>query len=160
MVRLEAAALALVVLGACGSPVVTDASSSADSRPASSGIIETTLPNPPSLVLSVSNQSFADDPIGIVVTIDGREVVRDQFAVEDQHHWVTYELVFAPGSHAITLESDTGVTRTATFEVAAAKQRWAAISYWYDPPDPARHGRPVVPRSFELVLSDDPIGFA
>ena len=118
-----------------GSPVVTDASSSADSRPASSGIIETTLPNSPSLVLSVSNQSFADDPIGIVVTIDGREVVHDQFVVEDQHHWVTYELAVAPGFHAITLESDTGVTRTATFEVAAAKQRWAAISYWYDPPD-------------------------
>ena len=59
----------------------------------------------------------------------------------------------------ITVESDTGVTRTATFEVVAAKQRWAAISYWYDPPGPAQHGAPVVPRSFELLLSDEPIGF-
>jgi hypothetical protein len=110
--------------------------------------------------LSVSNQSFADDPVRITVLIDGQPAVDDLFAVGSQHNWVTYQLDIPAGTHEVAMASDTGVTATATFETPTTGQRYGVVNYWYYPPDPAHPGADVTPRSLEFSFAAEPIGFA
>ncbi|HEU5107094.1 MAG TPA: hypothetical protein VFT95_00815 [Micromonosporaceae bacterium] len=106
---------------------------------------------PPNLVLYVSNQSFADDPVGIRVEIDDRVVVDDSFAVENQHTWIKYELTVPAGAHTIRATSDTGATASHQLELPAGEIRWAVFHYWYYPPD--------TPRSLSFRVDDQPTGF-
>ena len=106
---------------------------------------------PPNLVLYVSNQSFADDPVGIRVEIDDRVVVNDSFAVENQHNWIKYELTVPAGSHTIRATSVTGATASHELELPTGENRWAVFDYWYYPQD--------TPRSLSFRVDDQPIGF-
>lgn len=179
-------AAAMIVLGGCGAATQPNASapspastgpmapptSSPQPAPESTAAPPTTIglepstPAPtepaerPNLTLHVSNQSFADDPVEIVVTIDGTEVVRDTFFVESQHNWITFELAVAPGRHELSMTSSTGVRQTATLEMPADAHRWAVVDYWYYPPDPDQPGSGTTPRSFTFSVDDEPMYFA
>jgi hypothetical protein len=82
------------------------------------------------LTLYISNQSFADDPVHISVTIDGVELIDADFAVEGQHNWIDFPVELPGGEHEIVATSDTGVTRTETFTSSTTKQKYAVLDYW------------------------------
>lgn len=103
------------------------------------------------LVLMVSNQSFEDDAISLWMGIDGIQLAADRYEVRDQHTVTTYLVRgLPPGSHELTVESDTGVSHTATVTINEGAPRWAYVTYWYYPDDGA--GRYV-----NVLESDDPI---
>jgi hypothetical protein len=106
----------------------------------------------PNLVLYVSNQSFADDPVGIRVELAGQVVVDSLFRVESQHTWVEHRLTVPAGTHQIEVTSTTGVVSTHDLVVPRSETRWVVIEYWYYPGDTAR--------SFTFHVSDQPVAFA
>ena len=85
------------------------------------------------LTLSVSNQSSAEDPIELAITIDGFRAVAGQFAWQGGHNWIEYELPLSIGRHDITIATPEGVTRRATFEIPDNGQLWGVVNYWYAP---------------------------
>jgi hypothetical protein len=110
--------------------------------------------------LLVSNQSFADDPVGITISIDGDVVVDDEFSVGAQDNWIAFELRVPPGEHELTMRSSTGVEADAAVSIAAGRHRWASVAYWYSPPDRDRARADETPRSFSLTVNDEPIALA
>jgi hypothetical protein len=110
-------------------------------------------PPPPAgnVTLYVSNQSFDRSPVDIRVEIDGREVVRGDFAVEDQHNWVEYTLRLEPGRHTVRARSHAG---DAVLEktLLVRGRTWVVVDYWCC-------GEPNDPR-FTFYASRKPIGFA
>jgi myo-inositol catabolism protein IolC len=109
------------------------------------------MPESTNLVLYVSNQSFADDPVGIRVEIDGRVVVDGVFAVDSQHTWIEYPLTLPAGTHPVRATSTTGVVSTHDLVLPEDETRWAVLEYWHYPDD--------TPRSFTFHISDRPVGF-
>jgi hypothetical protein len=108
------------------------------------------------VVLYVSNQSFAIDPVDIEVAIDGQVVVAEEFPVRDQHHNVPFRLRLAPGRHRFSATSRKGeATLTGAFVVDG--KHWGALCYWYYP-DTTRGTAPT-PRKFSFVMRDEPIVF-
>jgi len=103
------------------------------------------------LTLQVSNQSFDDDPVGITVDLDGDVIVDDEFSVGAQHNWVTFEIPVAPGDHELTMRSSTGAEAREALSMPAAGHLWAVVGYWYSP---------QTPRSFSIIVDDEPIGTA
>lgn len=112
------------------------------------------------LTLFVSNQSFADDPVGIIVRIDGDVVVDEEFPVKAQDNWIAFELRVPPGEHEVTMSSTTGVEADAALSIPAGGRRWASIAYWYKAPDPDRARSGHTPRSFSFTVDDEPIALA
>jgi hypothetical protein len=92
------------------------------------------------LTLSVSNQSVAEDPIALEVTIDGFRAVADEFAWEGGHNWIEYELPLTVGRHDITITAPGGVMKRASFEIPDNGQLWAVVNYWYAPAGPTSSG--------------------
>ena len=82
------------------------------------------------LVLYVSNQSFDDEEVGLLVVVDGVTVVDGDFHVEDQHNWISFPLDLSPGAHEITAESDSGATLSESFEVPGDQPRFAIVDHW------------------------------
>jgi hypothetical protein len=103
------------------------------------------------LTLYVSNQSFDDPNVQIAVSIDGVVVVDQNFAVEGQHNWITFEPDVPPGDHTLTATSNTGAELTVEFATKAGQPQWAVVNYWWYPGDG--------PREFTFDISDEPIGF-
>jgi len=102
--------------------------------------------------LYVSNQSFDDPTVRIAISIDDQVVVEQDFDVEGQHNWITFEPEIGPGDHTLSAVSDTGAEYTVDFVVPAAEPRWAVVDYWWYPEQGARQ--------FTFDISDKPIGFA
>ena len=87
-------------------------------------------------VLMVSNQSFEDDPVGLQISIDGQVVADDRYDVGSQHTVTTYVVRgLAPGSHELSVTSDTGVSFVSTVTAAEGRPRWTYLTYWYYPDD-------------------------
>ena len=104
--------------------------------------------------LWVSNQSFEDDPVAIVIEIDGVQVVDNSFEVGSQHNWVSFMIDgLEPGEHTLTAISDTGATFEQVFTLPPDEPRWMVIDYWYYPDD-------AEGRHFTFSESDEPIYFA
>ena len=108
------------------------------------------------VMLYVSNQSFEDDEIGIVVTLDGTEIIDREFDVGDQHTWIPFRVRLPPGEHTLEAASSTGVTFTTRFEATDTATRYAVLDYWYYPPDD--YGSST-PRKFGFMIQDEPVGF-
>jgi hypothetical protein len=97
-------------------------------RPASAVEVSSGL-----LTLSIDNQSSAESRIDIEVTIDGLDVVSDEFTWTGGHDPTEYELPLTVGRHDIAITTSTGVVRRASFEIPTNGQLWALINYWYAP---------------------------
>ena len=119
----------------------------------------TVTEQPRTLTLHVSNQSFVDDPVGITISIDGETVVDNDFYVEGQHSWITFELAVSPGDHELVMTSSTGVTQAASLIIPAEGHRWAVVNYWFYPADLDHQGGGQTPRSFTFTVDDEPISF-
>ncbi len=108
-------------------------------------------------VLSVSNQSFAIDPVDILIEIDGEHVIDGDFAVGSQHTWKRYVLRLSPGRHTLTARSSRGEASLVESFVVPDDRRWAALSYWYSTD---AYGSPPEPKHFEFRIYDKPVKFA
>ena len=176
--RLLIAALVVATTSACGNgtdstelnvsaPIgtVTTSPAAASSTPAPRTMHEpaveatTVTEQPRTLTLYVSNQSFADDPVGITISIDGETVVDNDFYVEGQHSWITFELAVSPGDHELVMASSTGVTQAASLVIPAEGHRWAVVNYWFYPADLDHPGGGQTPRSFTFTVDDVPVSF-
>lgn len=82
------------------------------------------------LVLYVSNQSFDDSDVRLVVTVDGAVVVDDDFQVEGQHTWIEFNLAMPAGAHEVSATSDSGATLSETFQTPGTAPRYAVLDYW------------------------------
>lgn len=162
---LPAFALAMSVLAGCGDETVTDPGPEAGGPSASgpsSGPSSGPLSDPPAdvrvvgedearLQLFVSNQSFVDDPVRITVSIDGIEVVDQEFVVEGQHTWVSFPLALPPGRHELVATSGTGARLTEQLRTGE-RRRYAVINYWnYQDEDG---------RFLDWRIQDEPVAFA
>jgi hypothetical protein len=107
--------------------------------------------NTPPFTLYVSNQSINDPTVGITITIDGDVVVAEDFDVEGQHNWITFEPDIDPGDHTLTAVSDTSAELTIEFSIPAGEPRGAVVNYFFHPNDG--------PPEFAFRITDGPIGF-
>jgi hypothetical protein len=104
--------------------------------------------------LYVSNQSFAIDPVDIVVVIDGKCVVSQLFKCKDQHNWQKFCLSLAPGTHRLEVRSKIGDTQLSrSFEVS--DKHWAVLNFWYYPKDAFK----PMDRQFSFDIQDEPMYF-
>ena len=124
-VRVGVTVLVLAVLAACAetvggspseAPATASAGQDADGAP---------------VTLEVSNQSFDDPSVELVIVIDGTVVVDQQFAVKDQHNWVTFELSLPAGDHELVATSDSGLEESFTFTTVEGEPRWLVLNYWW-----------------------------
>jgi hypothetical protein len=114
--------------------------------------------SPSAVMLYVSNQSFEDSTVDIIVTLDGDPIIDRDFDVSNQHNWIPYLIRLAPGAHTLTASSSTGASFETLFETTDVGTRYAVLSYWHYPADD--NGRNFTPRSFTFEIQDDPVGFA
>lgn len=103
------------------------------------------------LHLWVSNQSFIDDPARITVTIDGIEVVDQEFDVEGQHNWQLFPIALPAGEHRLEVVAGDGTTLAETFRTRAERPRYAVVDYFHYEED-----GPQV----SWMVQDDPVAFA
>lgn len=114
-------------------------------------VIPQPTPPPPPFTLYVSNQSFEDPTVAITISIDDVVVVDENFDVEGQHNWISFEPDIPPGEHVLHAVSDTGAEFTSDFTIPEGEPRWAVIDYWFYPDEG--------PRNFTFSISDEPIAF-
>ena len=103
------------------------------------------------VLLYVSNQSYEDPDIQVIVTIDGEVVVDDQFSVDNQHNWVPHLLELSPGEHRLRAESSTGAIFDGTFKTLPGQPRWAVLNYWNESGEEGMR--------FVLTSYDEPVAF-
>lgn len=82
------------------------------------------------LLLSVSNQSYLDDPVVITIEIDGVQVVSESFEVRNQHHSVRFPLQLGLGPHVVHVTTDMGVTIDERFALQEGPRSHASVSYY------------------------------
>ncbi len=101
------------------------------------------------LILYVSNQSFAINPVEIKVFIDGRKVIDDKFKIRYQRNWRKYQFELARGTHRLRIESTNGdVTWEEPFDIT--RKQWGVINYWCQPKDAESVVTAVRKITFEL----------
>lgn len=118
------------------------------------------IPKNDNFILYISNQSFAVNPVDIMVFIDGSIVVDQEFDVAGrkmaQHSWERFQFSLPPGKHTIRAVSSKGETQLEQdFDIV--NDHWAVINYWYYPE--VTGGAGPTPRSFEFTIKDEPILF-
>lgn len=107
--------------------------------------------------LYVSNQSFALSPVDIMIEIDGKVVVRENFDVGNQHIWKSFTLSLTKGKHRLKASSTKGEAELLEeFEVNG--EHWAVVDFWYKPE--IVNGAIKTPKHFGFRISDRPFLFA
>lgn len=105
------------------------------------------------LHLYVSNQSFADALIPLRVYVDEVQVVIGDFAVEDQHNWLLFDIEVPVGARTLRASSFSGRNSASlTQQIDLPGERWAVLNYWYAPNDPES-------AHFRLRVSEQPPAF-
>jgi hypothetical protein len=100
--------------------------------------------------LYVTNQSFEDPVVRVVVDVEGQTVVDQAFDVCGQHNWVAFPLALPTGWHDLSISTHGDVvTRTRVDVPPSPGKRWVVVSYWTDPE-----------RSVDVNVSSEPVGFA
>lgn len=105
-------------------------------------------------VLHVSNQSNAIDPVDITVWIDGKCVIRDDFALIDGSNWRAFRLSLARGEHELVAKSEKGnATLRTSFFVSPPRwgSEYAALCYVYRP-----ELKTPIPRQLSFHLQEQP----
>jgi hypothetical protein len=101
------------------------------------------------LILYVSNQSFAINPVEIKVFIDGRKVIDDKFPIRYQRNWRKYPFELTKGTHHLRIESANGdAIWEETLDIA--RKQWGVINYWCQPKDAESLANAVKKITFEL----------
>lgn len=100
--------------------------------------------------LYVCNQSLSISPIDILIEIDGKVVVQEEFEVGRQLNWKTFDLRLSPGNHTIRVSSDKGEALLSE-EFFIDGEYGAAVQYWYYP----ESHRFATARHFRFSLLDD-----
>lgn len=138
----------LVVLAGCSRSGVTQLSESASPTPSRQPSGARAQGN---FTLYVSNQSFAEPAVDVVVTIDGVQVVSQTFEVKNQHNWVPFTQRLAAGRHSLVARTRSGRATFSRSFVTGARN-WAVVDYWCcDAADGGPH--------FTFNLSDRPLAF-
>lgn len=106
--------------------------------------------SPPGLMLVISNQSFEDPDVELIVTVDGEVVVDRSFAVESQHTFISYRLPLAAGDHQVAVSADTGATHERVVTLGA-EERHMYVGF--------SGGDSESPDAFSVSESDKPLGF-
>lgn len=104
--------------------------------------------------LYVSNQSYENKKVDILVKLDGAPVLHEYFRVRNQHKWKEFKLQIPNGTHKLEAVSQKGsATLERLFEVNG--KRWAVLDYCYGKENGHQCPSPVL----NLKVSDSPIGF-
>jgi hypothetical protein len=110
-----------------------------------------------SIAIWVSNQSFEDPSVDMIVEVDGEVVAEDTYHVEGQHTWIHYEVPVGPGFHEIVVDTPSG--DDVAWNTGAEAGNGVVVSWWglatYEDDD--EQTEPVV-----LSVHDDceTVGFA
>ncbi|NVN92083.1 MAG: hypothetical protein HXX11_15985 [Desulfuromonadales bacterium] len=104
--------------------------------------------------LYVSNQSYENKNVDILVKLDGAPVLHEYFRVGNQHKWKEFKLQIPNGTHKLEAVSQKGrAMLEQLFEVNG--KRWAVLDYCYGKGEGHKCPSPVL----NLNVSDSPIGF-
>jgi len=85
---------------------------------------------PSTFTLTVSNQSFDIDPVDILVKIDGKTVIDDEFLVKQQHNYQDFEFDLNPGIHTLYAESIKGKYQLKE-KFTIRNELWAWLDFQY-----------------------------
>ena len=82
-----------------------------------------------SLVLHVSNQCFEIDPVDIRVNINKKQLIDEEFFVQNQHSWKKFVVKLPRGKHEILIQSKN--TDSILFEEIEIRGEnlWALIDF-------------------------------
>lgn len=131
--RLLPVAVAVLLFAACGTadthPRTSEAhdvsvDTASDAQPGR------TFPSEHDVFLDVSNQSFFDPDVQIVIRGGTNTYVDASFPVEGQHHVVQYPLTLGVGTHRLTLSSDSGAVEEFTVDVTEDGPTYVFVNYW------------------------------
>jgi hypothetical protein len=113
------------------------------------------------LELYVSNQSFNIDPVDIVVSLDGKEIIAQDFDVEGQHNWVRFNIDVPTGSHKLAVTANGGsAQRDLPIEIGTSTL-FGVINFWAECGEqPTGIDRCDVEPKIEITLQDTPPAFA
>jgi len=103
------------------------------------------------LKLTISNQSFDIDPVDILVKIDGKTVIDDEFLVKQQHNYQDFEFSLKPGTHTLYAESTQGKYQLKE-EFTIENELWASLDFQYS------EGDETLPK-LRLIISETELGF-
>ena len=106
---------------------------------------------PTNFSLTVSNQSFDIDPVDIMVKIDGKTVIDDEFLVIQQHNYQHYDFILEPGVHTLYAESIKGEYQLKE-KFTIRNELWASIDFQYS------KGDETLPQ-LRLKISETQLGF-
>ena len=101
--------------------------------------------------LTVSNQSSDIDPVDILVKIDGKTVVDNEFLVKQQHNYQYFYFILEPGVHILYAESIKGKYQLQE-EFTIKKELWASLDFQY------YEGDETLPK-LRLIISETELGF-
>lgn len=88
------------------------------------------VPSEPDVFLDVSNQSFFDPEVQVVIRGETNTYVDASFPVEGQHHVVQFPLTLGVGTHRLTLSSDSGAVEKFTVDVTEDGPTYVFVNYW------------------------------
>ena len=98
--------------------------------------VKSTLENIP-LTLYVSNQSYEISFVDMLIQIDGKKVIEDNFDVGDQSNFYPFELQLTKGEHTIHVISESGELEfEKQFEIS--EERWMYLLYINDENQPSQ----------------------
>ena len=127
--RVLGALLVVVLLGACRSTVEPQAGA-LGAPPSTVPPPATVDPSRATFLLTVSNQSFREPRAAIMVTVDGRQVIAQDFDVKGQHNFVQFPLHIAPGRHALVATASARTRHQEAFTLPASGKRYGVLLYW------------------------------
>ena len=82
------------------------------------------------VLLYVSNQSFANPDVRMAVAVDGAVVADQVFDVCGQHGQALFPLALDPGWHDLTVTTDSGLAHRSRVDVPPSGVRWVLVSHW------------------------------
>jgi len=95
------------------------------------GVYDVEAEKQSNLIIILSNQSYENTKVSLMVYVDGNELISQNCKTENQHtgYYYYYNLV---GTHIIKVVSDDGQTVEKTMSLDENTPLWVLMSYWGD----------------------------
>jgi len=95
------------------------------------GVYDVEAEKQSNLIIILSNQSYENTKVSLMVYVDGNELISQNCKTENQHtgYYYYYNLV---GTHIIKVVSDDGQTVEKTMSLDENTPLWVLMSYWCD----------------------------